>query len=477
MSGCSPTSDSIQSLRFETQVFFFQFLPVLLTVYFLTRGLLALFRAPAAWTTRAATVELIAASVWLIVRSGSAWLVLGGVATTLALTAAMAPLREKRRPLALALLLGVLGVMVSVFVAARLRTDGRSFALLGVTVVCCHAIAYAIDVYRGHATTRQPLTSALYLVQFPVLPAGPIVRFRDFAQYHLQLSEGVGLGAFTYGTRRLIIGVVKVVLVAGVLGQTVDAIFKVPIARLSADAAWLAAISFALQIYFQFSGYTDIAIGLGKMFGLRYPENFRRPYVADSIREFWRRWNITAIMWLRDYLSLPIAGRDAPTARLFGNIVVGFVLVGLWHGAGVTALLWAVYSSVWLALEAVGLGARMARLPAVVRHAYVLLVVVVGWVILRADSMSHAWAFLLVMAGADGVHALTASRYFTWPLSAALFAAVVGAGPLVPWISRWRVTLDALTAALVMMLTALSLFLWRGGTLVADAVRPFRARK
>lgn len=464
-------------MQFETQAFFLQFLPALLAVYFLTRGLAALLRVPAVWTTRAATLVLIGASTWLIAKSGPAWIVLGGIATTLILTAAIGLLRTARRSLALVVLFVVIGVMAAVFAIARMQTDGRSFAFAGVTVICCHAIAYAIDVYRGAALPRHPLASALYLVQFPVLPAGPIVRSRDFAQHHLRLEQGVGLGAFTYGMRRLIIGLVKVALVAGTLREAVDAIFMLPIARLSTDAAWLAAVCFALQLYFLFSGYADLAIGLGKMFGLRYPENFRRPYVADSIREFWRRWSITSIMWLRDYLSLPIAGRDTPTPRLFVNIVIAFCLIGLSHGAGANVVVWAVYSGIWLALEAVGLGARMERVPAPIRHAYVLLVVVVGWVILRAGTSAHAWAFLQVMAGLGGVHEMTAWRYLTPPLWIAIGVAVVGAGPLVPWISRWRVTLDAATASVVMMMTAVSLFVWRGGTLVSEAVRPFRGRK
>jgi alginate O-acetyltransferase complex protein AlgI len=464
-------------LRFESPGFALQFLPVLLAAYFLTRGLFAVFRASAVWTTYAAQVVLTAASAWIIALAGPAALVLGGAMTTLVLTGAIAATRGNNRRLAAALVAAVVVVMAGVFVATRVQIDGRSFAFLGVTIVCCHAIAYAIDVYRGEATARRPLTSALYLLQFPVLPAGPIVRSRDFAEHHMRLAEGVSLGGFTYGMRRFIIGLVKVGLVAGTLGEAADTIFKVPTARLSIDAAWLGAVSFALQIYFLFSGYADIAIGVGKTVGLRYPENFRRPYVADSVREFWRRWNITSIMWLRDYLSLPIAGRDAHSPRLFGNTVIGFLLLGLWHGGGRTVWVWALYSAFWLALEAVGLGQRMERLPRAARHAYVLLVILVGWVILRADQGAQAWTYLQVMAGIKGASAWTAWRYLTPALGAALLVAVVGAGPIVPWISRWRVTLDATTAAVVMMMTALSLFVLRGGMLVASALRPIRARK
>ena len=465
-------------MHVATQAFLLEFLPAAIAVFFLTRAAAALFRLSARSTARASVLVLVAVSAWFIVSSPAAWVMLGSASS--AFVGAMLVERLKARGdhrLAFAAMLTAVAVAVAAFASARWQMDGRSFAVAGVTVLCCHAMAYVIDVYRGEATSGRPLESALYLLQFPVLAGGPIVRSRDFSGHHLRVADGVGLGAFTYGMRRLVIGIVKITLVAGTLGGPVDAIFALPPARLTADAAWLAAACFSLQIYYQFSGYADLAIGLGRMFGLRYPENFRRPYVADSVREFWRRWNITAIMWLRDYLSLPIAGRDAPTPRLFLNIFLGFCLVGLWHGGGVNVLVWAAYSGVWLALEAVGLGTRLERWPRVLRHLYLILVMVVGWVVLRADTNAQALHFLQTMTGVSGPRVLTAWRYLTPGVWTALIVAIVGAGPLVSWISRWRVTLDAATAAIVMMVTALSLFVWRGGTFLADVVRPLRARK
>jgi alginate O-acetyltransferase complex protein AlgI len=368
-------------------------------------------------------------------------------------------------------------VAVAVFAVARWQLGARAFVFAGVTVICCHAVAYVIDVYRGDATSAKPLESALYLVQFPALNAGPIVRSRDFSSHHLRLTLGISLGDFTYGVRRVVIGLVKILMVADVLGRPVDAIYRLPVEQLSFGAAWLAAACFALQLYFEFSGYADLAIGFGRIVGLRYPENFRRPYVADSMREFWRRWNITAIMWLRDYLQLPIAGRDAPTLRLLLNIFLGFCLIGVWHGGGWNVVAWAAFSSGWLALEAVGLGDRLARVPRPGRHAYVLLVTVVGWAILRADTHAHAWAMLQALFGFGASNALTGGRYMSSGAWTALFVAVVGAGPLVPWISRWRVSLDAFTAAMVMMTTAFWLFAWRPIAQLGALIRMPRLRK
>lgn len=467
-------------MRFESWAFLFEFLPVLLAIFFLVRGLALLLRQSAKTITRLSLIVLIAGSLWVVLHIEFGWLLAAMLACSL--VTAMGIERIQRQtpdsPLAAGLAaLTVTGIVV-VFVVARWQMDGRTFAFAGVTVLACHAIAFVFDVYRREANTRDPLASALYLLQFPVLPAGPLVRSRDFAQQHLRLVDFVSLGGFTYGMRRLVIGVVKITLVGGTLAVPVDAIVGLPAARLSTEAAWLLAVCYALELYFVLAGYADIAIGIGRMFGLRYPENFRRPYVADSIREFWRRWHITAITWLRDYLSLPIAGRDAPTPRLFLNIVLAFCLLGLWQGGGTTVLLWAAYSGGWLALEAIGLGARMERLPRIVRHSYVLLVVLVGFVLLRAESAAQAWLLLKAMVGIEPLTAQPVGRYLTWQVWTALFVAIVGAGPLVPWISRWRVTLDAATAAIVMMTTALSLLLWRPFVQLGEMIRlPSRKKK
>jgi alginate O-acetyltransferase complex protein AlgI len=449
-------------LRLDDQFLFTTFLPIVLAAFFAVRGVAALMRAGAASTFRASLVVLLIASLVFVSQAPRGWMLLAMVAVAFAAAPRIESWRASgRRRAALLLLLTTVAVAVAVFAVVRWQLGPRAFLFAGATVVTCHAIAYVIDVFRGDATAARPLESALYLTQFPALNGGPIVRSRDFSGYHLRLAHGVGLGDFTYGVRRVVIGLVKVRLIADVLGRPADLIFALPAARLSMDAAWLAAACCSLQIYFAFSGFADLAIGLGRIVGLRYPENFRRPYVADSVREFWRRWNITSIMWLRDYLSLPIAGRDAPTPRLLLNTFLGFILIGLWHGAHVNVVTWAVFSSAWLALEAIGMGARVERLPRLLRHAYVLLVIGTGWVILRADTHAHTWVLLKAMFGAGELGAWTAARYMNAGAWWALAVAVIGAGPLVPWISRWRVTLDAATAALVMMTTAFWLFIFR----------------
>lgn len=462
-------------MRLDDREFLALFLPVVLGSFFALRGLAVVAGASRAAIVRLSIAMLTAASLWFVAVMPNGWSVLGAAAVAFGAAPAIERLRAAgRRMAALAPLGASVAVTVAVFAAARWQIGGRAFVFAGLTVACCHALAYVIDVYRGDATSTRPLETALYLTQFPALNGGPIVRSRDFSSHHLRLTLGISLGDFTYGVRRVVIGLVKILLVADVLDRPVSAIFALPAPRLSLDAAWLAAAGFALQIYFEFSGFADLAIGFGRILGLRYPENFRRPYVADSVREFWRRWNITAIMWLRDYLSLPIAGRDAPTLGLLVNTFLGFCLVGLWHGAGWTVVTWALFSSAWLALEAVGFGARLERWPRALRHAYVLVVAVVGWMLLRAETHAHAWAFLRAMAGFGAADTPTAGRYMSAGAWTALFVAVVGAGPLVPWISRWRVTLDAFTAAMLMMVAAVTLFVWRP---VAQIAALFRQKR
>jgi alginate O-acetyltransferase complex protein AlgI len=364
----------------------------------------------------------------------------------------------------------IVGAYLLLFAALSLMPPFPYVAPFILGTAICHAVAYLVDVSRGEAQTMRPLHAAMYLVQLPVAIAGPLSRYHEFST---QLSAGtVKLGAFAYGVRRVVTGWIKAVLVGGTLEGAADAVFAAAPDRLTAGAAWLGASLFGLQLYLQFSGYCDIGIGVGRMVGLRYSENFRRPYTADSTREFWRRWNVTLITWLRDYLHLPIAGQEAPTVRLYGYIVAGFCFVGLWHGAGAAFPVWGFYCGSWLALEATGLSARIVRLPRILRHAYVIGVVTVGWVILRSPNLLHAATFMKSMMGLSWQPVLAAGTFLPAAVWMALAAGLFAAGPLVPSISRWRVSVDAATTSLLMMCAATGLFLWRGPLLVLRSIRP-----
>jgi alginate O-acetyltransferase complex protein AlgI len=451
-------------VHFDDPIFLLAFLPALFAVYYSVVAADSVYPRLAVIGAKGAAVVLLAGSVWLLARSPVGWLLLGSAFVTTLLAATAEQLRSTNAFASRCALAAAMTATVVMFAIARAMVPGSVFALAGVSVVACQELAFILDVHAGRATTANPVTAWLYLVQFPVLPAGPLIRFQDIDRRWKTLSDGISLGAFTYGMRRVITGLVKVIGIAATLAVPVDAIYRLPASRLSIDAAWLAAVCFSLQLYFLFSGYADMAIGLGRMLGLRYPENFHRPYLADSMREFWRRWHVTSITWLRDYFAFPMAGRDAPTFRLFPSIVTGFALLGFWYGGGWTVAPWAAYSSAFLAFEAVGLGARISVWPMPIRHLYVLIVAMVGWVILRADSVAAAGTMLQVMAGVRGFQPLTAARYLTPQVWLALTVAIIGAGPLIPWLSRWRVSVDAVTASIVMMMTSVSLFVWRAGS-------------
>jgi alginate O-acetyltransferase complex protein AlgI len=461
-------------MRFDDPVFLFEFLPALFAVYYAVIAAEGLHPRLAGYGAKAATVVLLAGSVWVLTQGPVAWLLIGSAFVTILLGAIGEQTRTTNELASRCALALAMTATVAMFAIARGVVTGHIFELAGVSVLACQELAFILDVHSGKATTANPATAWLYLIQFPVLPAGPLIRFQDIDRRWRTLSDSIGLGAFTYGMRRLITGLIKVIGIAETLAVPVDAIYKLPASQLSADTAWFAALCFSLQLYFLFSGYADMAIGLGRMLGLRYPENFHRPYLADSVREFWRRWHVTSITWLRDYLAFPMAGRDAPTLSLFPSIVTGFALLGFWYGGGWTVALWAAYSSAFLAFEAVGFGARISFWPRPLRHLYVLIVVTVGWVILRSDSVAAAGTMLQVMAGAGELRHVTAARYLTLQVWVALILAIVGAGPLIPWLSRWRVSVDALTAALVMMVTSVSLFAWRGGTTLVRIFWPSR---
>ncbi|MCB2218258.1 MAG: MBOAT family protein [Desulfobulbaceae bacterium] len=268
---------------------------------------------------------------------------------------------------------------------------------IGISFFTFQALSYVVDVYRGHASVQKnPVHVALYISLFPQLIAGPIVRYHDVAEQIVRRMTR--FDDFAYGIRRFIIGLGKKVLVANVLGRTADYIFSLPAETIPAGLAWIGAISYTLQIYYDFSGYSDMAIGLGRMFGFRFLENFNYPYAAQSMREFWRRWHISLSSWFRDYLYIPLGGNRHGGLRTHFNLLIVFFLCGLWHGASWTFVVWGLYHGGFLVLERLRpINTVLEALPRVLRHAYVVLAVVVGWVFFRAETFSYAIGYLQAM--------------------------------------------------------------------------------
>ena len=277
---------------------------------------------------------------------------------------------------------------------------------IGISFYTFQTLSYTVDVYRRDAEpVRQFRDFACYVALFPQLIAGPIVRYRSIAE---QLKSRVHTwGTFSTGVMIFQAGMAKKVLLADTFSRAADQGFA--LADPTMLEAWVAALSYTFQIYFDFSGYSDMAIGLGLLFGFRFPVNFNRPYISKSITEFWRRWHITLSSFLRDYLYIPLGGNRKGPVRTYINLGLTMLLGGLWHGAAWTYIVWGAYQGFWLVLERFsGRRTLYAMLPGLVQQAITFVIVVVGWVFFRASSLPEAFRFLGAMAGrgADGASTL-----------------------------------------------------------------------
>jgi alginate O-acetyltransferase complex protein AlgI len=453
---------------FTEPTFLFLFLPILLALYFIGGS-----REHASY----GNWLLLVASVLFYAKGGGpfTWLMLGSIGFNYCMAIAVdraqgTPAARRRLAAAVAVNLVVLGVFkYANFFADNVNTlllalsaqpivVPRVLLPIGISFYTFHAISYVVDVYRRDATAqKKPVHAALYLLLFPQLIAGPIIRYRDLAD---QLARRiVTADDFAEGVRRFIIGLSKKVLIANVVAGPADRIFGMPLAELSPAHAWLGVVCYTVQIYFDFSGYSDMAIGLGRMFGFRFPENFRWPYVATSVQSFWRRWHISLSTWFRDYLYIPLGGNRVSTTRRYVNLVVVFFLCGLWHGASWNFVIWGLWHGTFLVVERIAshrgdrerpteTGAAMSPRAAVRTgvpawpiwpHIYTLAVVMIGWVFFRADTLPDAIAFLKAMGGATlaAPTPYTVWWYLTPEVWLALAAGAIGSAPWVPALGGW----------------------------------------
>lgn len=259
---------------------------------------------------------------------------------------------------------------------------------IGISFFTFQAMSYVIDVYRGECESQKSWCRlALYVSFFPQLIAGPIVKYRDISE---QIAERTVTREKTAaGIRRFIYGLGKKVLLANVFALVADKIYALEISGVTGAMMWIASIAYMLQIYYDFSGYSDMAIGLGRIFGFEFRENFRYPYISHSIREFWRRWHISLSSWFRDYLYIPLGGNRKGKTRTYINLLVVFLCTGLWHGANWTFVLWGLYHGFFIVIERMWLGKRLDR-HKWISLVYTLLIVNFGWVLFRADTIGAA---------------------------------------------------------------------------------------
>ena len=342
---------------------------------------------------------------------------------------------------------------------------------IGISFFTFQALSYVIDVYRGEvAAQRSFVRILLYISLFPQLIAGPIVKYHDVAA-ELESRTQTAAG-FVRGLRRFIVGLSKKVLIANAMAVVADMLFAAPADQINAACAWMGAAAYALQIYFDFSGYSDMAIGLGWMFGFHFKENFRHPYASTSVREFWRRWHISLSTWFRDYLYIPLGGNRKGAARAALNRIIVFFLCGLWHGANWTFVVWGLYHGVFLLIEQYvpifkrrG-GASPSRARRVAGHVYLIVVVLIGWVFFRAETIGQGLGWISTMFTGwtfDAASTALAMSTLT-PLNICVFA--VGCIACLPVLERLRTrpALQRASWAISIVLLVLCLLSLASGT-------------
>ncbi len=272
---------------------------------------------------------------------------------------------------------------------------------IGISFFTFQGLSYVADVYRRRVDPQKnPLYVALYVAFFPQLVAGPIVRYTTVAEELSCRRETVS--DFACGVSRFLFGLGKKMLLANAMGEITDAVFAREPGDLAALTAWVGAVAYTMQIYFDFSAYSDMAIGLGRMFGFHFQENFDYPYTARSVREFWRRWHISLSTWFRDYVYIPLGGSRRGSGRTLVNLLAVWLLTGLWHGADWTFVVWGLWFFLLLAGERFLWGGLLERLPAPLTWSYTMLAVVISWVIFRSGSMGSAISYLGAMLGGSG---------------------------------------------------------------------------
>ena len=318
---------------------------------------------------------------------------------------------------------------------------------IGISFFTFHAISYVVDIYRRKwAAAKDPKDTALYIFFFPQLIAGPILRWNAIAPQLVERT--MRRDQFAEGVRRFVGGLGKKMIIANSLAVPADQIFALSANELSTPTAWFGIVCYTLQIYFDFSGYSDMAVGMGKMFGFTFLENFNFPYLAQSIREFWQRWHMSLMGWFRDYLYIPLGGSRVSNARTNLNLLIVFVLCGFWHGAGWPYIVFGFYQAFFVVMERGRFGPWLEQLPRPFRHFYAMFVFVMSLVIFRCDTLTESGNYFLTLFG---IHHSSAPQPLNRYLSnLVIFALIVGipfCGPLWGWLKNTCIRLGQATPA------------------------------
>lgn len=392
-------------MSFSSPGFIFAFMPVFFTCYFLV---------PVRW--RNGLLMLASLAFYSIDGGVATWVLIASIVFNYVI-GLMIDRRSSSLQRTLLLVIGIVLNLIPLlyykywnfFISAAndvrgLVNGGPPLALAdillpaGISFFTFQGLSYLIDIFQRECRpARTMIDFGMYHTLFPQLVAGPIVRYREVETAIIR--RPVAINDVEQGIFRFCIGLAKKIIIADSMGVVADSVFNLGAGQLTMAAAWVGALAYTLQIFFDLSGYSDMAIGLGRALGFRFPENFDQPYRSLSITEFWRRWHMTLSRWFRDYVYIPLGGNRRGPWRTYFNLIVVFVLCGLWHGAAYTFLLWGLYHGALLVAERAGGGALLARLPPALAWALTLLLVVVGWVFFRAGTLSHALAVLQAMVG------------------------------------------------------------------------------
>ncbi|HKR86863.1 MAG TPA: MBOAT family O-acyltransferase [Phenylobacterium sp.] len=423
-------------MLFSSIIFIFYFLPVFLLGYYLS-----------GWRTGA----LLTGSVVFYVWGEGPYVLLLGALILVNWAASQAIARTEANGSRRAVLTGVIALDLTVlgffkyagFLAHNLNAalPGRPLpeihlALpLGISFFTFQLISYVADVYLRAVPVERGLTRfAAYILMFPHLIAGPIVRYANIR--HELHADRRKTGQIGLGLQYFIVGLCQKVLVANTVAPLADHAFNMPVASLDATTAWLGAFAYTLQIYFDFCGYSNMAIGLAFLMGFTFPKNFDHPYASRSLTEFWRRWHISLSSWFRDYVYIPLGGNRHGLWKTVRNLMVVFLLTGFWHGAAWNFVAWGFYHGAFLLLERFGLGKALDRAPRLVGHVYAILTVLLGWVLFRATSFDQAVHYWQAMAHLDAFHApdVALRVLLSNEALAALALGSVFSMPVLPWI-------------------------------------------
>lgn len=450
---------------FSSIMFLTRFLPLVLIVYFLVPGCmkntwrnLVLFMFSLAFYAWGEPVY-----IWLMIFSTAVDYVNGGLAGYFVA-------RDKRNT---AKVFVGLSVVINLTLLAVFKYVGKFVLPIGISFYTFQSMSYTIDVYRGKAKAeKNPINFGAYISLFPQLIAGPIVRFSDIAT---QLRERtINLERIRYGVLRFVCGLGKKVLLANQAGEVFQTIANYKVSQMTTVSAWLGILAFMFQIYFDFSGYSDMAIGLMAVFGFEIPENFKYPYEAKSITEFWRRWHISLGNWFKEYVYIPLGGSRKGNARTFLNIFIVWFLTGLWHGATINFTLWGLYFCFFLIMEKTWLLKLLDKIPRVFSHIYALVVIYFGWLLFAWEDIHGHRVYMKAMLGMAGAEVVNKESLYLLVSNALLMVIMtIGCTSLPKYLAEKVTKRDGIGTSLCMSVYVAIILLLSIAYLVNGTYNPF----